>query len=497
MPGRVPGGQPAYPKRPKLAMVAAACSDAPDRQGRSMTILIHGTTIVTLDDAETVLHDAALAVTGGRIAGIGPSAAMRAEYPDATLVDGRDRAVFPGFANIHTHLGMTLARGVFEDLSPPHQPPFCGGLSPIPLPRLSAEENTIMCQLGALEAIRSGTTALLEDGAGLARHAAAMAETGLRVLLTERAWDREGAEIGDPAGFTESPALAERSLTRIADLHAAWDGKAQGRLRTGVSAWAPDMVTPGLLRRLSDLRARLDAPATIHLNQIWGEVAAVQAHRGRLPTEYLADNGFLHDRLICAHCRCMAPVEEALLGRARTAVSFNPAIAARRGLSPRVAVLQAAGCTIGIGTDNMAEDMVEATRTGLFMERVRGADGREPRPEEALRWAMRGGYAALGMPDGGWLSPGNKADLFMIRTDRPHLIPRLRMASLFVHQGQAADVDSVMVDGAWVMRDGLVLTMDEPLILREAERIARGAWARLFAERPELSVPAGFVPLEA
>jgi len=460
-----------------------------------MSILIHDTTIVTLDDAETVLHEAAIVIEGGRIAALGPSAELAARFPAATRVDGRDRAIFPGFANIHTHLGLTLARGVFEDLSPPHAPPFCGGLSPIPLPKLSAEENTIMCQLGALEAIRSGTTALLEDGADLARHAAAMAETGLRVLLTERAWDRSGTEIGDPGPFALSEALGERSLTRIADLHAAWHGKAAGRLRVGVSAWAPDMCSPGLLQRLAALRERLDAPATIHLNQIWGEVAAVQAHRGMLPTEYLAANGFLHERLICAHCRCMADAEEKLLGRARTAVSFNAAIAARRGLSPRIAKLQADGCTIGMGTDNMAEDMVEVVRTGLFMERIRRADGREPRPEEALRWAMRGGYAAMGMPDGGWLAPGNKADLIMLRTDRAHLIPRLRIASVFVHQGQAGDVEDVMVDGQWVMRAGRVLTMDEPMILREAERIARRAWGKLFAERPDLPVPAGFVPL--
>ena len=190
----------------------------------------------------------------------------------------------------------------------------------------------------------------------------------------------------------------------------------------------------------------------------------------------------------------MDAAEEALLGRARTTVSFNPAIAARRGLSPRVSVLEAAGCRIGMGTDNMAEDMVEVMRTGLFMERIRRADGRSPTPEQALRWATRNGYAAMGMPDGGWLAPGNKADLVMIRTDRPHLVPRLRLAATFVHQGQAADIDSVMVDGAWVMRDGRVLTMDEPRIVAEADRIARRAWARLFAERPDLAVPPGFVP---
>jgi len=351
-----------------------------------------------------------------------------------------------------------------------------------------------MCQLGALEAIRSGTTAVLEDGAGIDSYAPQMAATGLRMVLAERAWDRAGAGIGDPGPFEVSERLAEEGLERIARLHARWHGAEGGRVSVGVAAWAPDMCSPALLRRLRGLQQKLDALCTIHLNQIWGEVAAVQAHRGMLPTEYLASLGFLHDRLVAAHCRCMAHAEERLLGRARASVAFNSAIAARRGLSPRISVLEAEGCNIAMGSDNMAEDMVEVMRAGLFMERVRRADGRSPTPEEAMRWATRNGYRAMGIEDGGWLAPGNRADLIVIRTDRPHLVPLMRLVSGFVHQGQAADVESVMVDGRWIMRDGRVLTLDEGAIVREADRIARRAWARLFAKRPDLPVPRGFAP---
>lgn len=459
-----------------------------------MAILITDATIVTVDDSDTVHHGAAIALEGGRIAAIGATAALRARYPEAAIVDGRDRMVMPGFANIHTHLGMTLARGIFEDLSPPHAPPFCGGLSPLPLPPLSAEEAGVMVQLGALEALRSGTTALLEDGAGIGAYAGLLEATGLRLLLAERAWDRAGAGIGDPGPFEVSEKLAEDGLERIARLHAAWNGRAGGRIAVGVAAWAPDMCSPAMLRRLRGLQQTLDCVCTVHLNQIWGEVAAVEAHRGMLPTEYLHAEGFVSDRMVAAHCRCMAHREERLLGQARARVSFNSAIAARRGLSPRISVLEAEGCTIGMGTDNMAEDMVEAMRTGLFMERIRRADGRAPTPEQALRWATRNGYAAMEVPDGGWLAPGNRADLIMVRTDRAHLVPRMRPVSGFVHQGQAADVTDVMVDGAWLMRDGQVLTMDEATIVREADRIARRAWARMFAENPSLEVPAGFAP---
>ncbi|MBY0339367.1 MAG: amidohydrolase family protein [Acetobacteraceae bacterium] len=460
-----------------------------------MTILIRDTIVVTGDDAGTIHFQGAVAIEGNRIAALGPTEELAARYPKAELVDGRNRAVFPGFANIHTHFVMTLARGVFEDLSPPHEPPFCGGLSPIPLPPLSPREQAVMCQLGALEAIRSGTTAVLEDASHIENYAQEMVDTGLRMVLAERSWDRIGTSIGDPAEFRRDPKLGQAGIDRIVKLHARWHGAGEGRIRVSVAAWAPDMCSPELLRELSALQKRLDTTCTIHLNQIWGEVAAVQAHHNMLPTEFLADLGFLNERVVAAHCRCMEPLEEKLLGKARVNVAFNSAIAARRGLSPRVCEMEQAGCNIGMGTDNMSEDMVEVARTGLFMERVRRKDGRNPTPEEALRWATRGGYKAMGWEDGGHLAPGSLADLIMIRLDRAHLAPFLRPVSVFIHQGQAADVSDVMVDGRWIMRDARVLTMDEARIVREAEEVSDRAWARLFAENPQYEKPAGFRPL--
>jgi 5-methylthioadenosine/S-adenosylhomocysteine deaminase len=456
------------------------------------TQLVLDTTIVTADDAGSILYDAALAVRDGRIAALGPSAQLRAQFPDAERIDGRGRAVFPGFANTHTHLSRVLARGIYEDLSPSHTPPFTGGLAPLPLPALSPDEERVMALLGALEAIRSGTTLVLEESTGLDSYAGALVDTGLRLVLCERAWDRANASIGEPGPFKVDPALAEAGLARIADFHARWNGKGDGRLTAGLAAWAPDLCSPELLGRLRKLQAELGAIATVHLNQIWGEVAAVQEQRGLLPTEYLARAGMLSDRLVAAHCRCMSADEERILGASRAAVAINPAIAARRGLAARIAELERAGCLITLGTDNMAEDMVEVVRTALFMERVRRQDGRQPTPEDALVWATRNGYRALGIPDGGWLAPGNRADLILIDLRRPHLTPALRVVSCFVHQGLASDVQAVMVDGRWLMRDGRVLTLDESAIVAEADRIARAAWRRLFERRPELPRPPGF-----
>ena len=455
-------------------------------------LVIHGATIVTGDEAGTLYPDGALVVDNARIAALGPSADVLKGHASAERVEARGRAILPGFANTHTHLPRVLARGIYEDLSPPHTPPFSGGLAPLPLPSLSADEERLMATLGALEAIRSGTTLVLEEGPALDCYAAALADTGLRLVLCERAWDRARASIGQPGPFEQDGALAEAGLARARALHARWHGRDRGRVSVGIAAWAPDLCSPDLLGRVRKLQDELGTVATIHLSQVWGEVAAVREQRGVTPIEYVARCGLLSPRLIAAHCRCMSGEEEVTLGAAGAIVAVNPAIAARRGLAARIDALERAGCLITLGTDNMAEDMVEVVRTAMFMERVRRADGRRPTPEQALAWATRNGYRALGVPDGGWLAPGNRADFIVIDFRRPHLTPALRPVSCFVHQGQAADVESVMVDGRWLMREGRVLTLDEPAIVAEAGRVARAAWSRLFAERPDLSRPPGF-----
>jgi 5-methylthioadenosine/S-adenosylhomocysteine deaminase len=454
-------------------------------------LVVHGATIVTADGTGTLHTDAALAVESGRIAALGPTADVLARYATAERIDARGRVVMPGFANTHTHLPRVLARGIYEDLSPPHVPPFTGGLAPLPLPPLDADEERVMALLGALEAIRSGTTLVLEEGARVEAYAQALADTGLRLVLCERAWDRAHAGIGQPGAFERDAALGEAGIARATALHARWHGRGDGRVRVGVAAWAPDLCSPELLLRVRKAQDELDTIASIHLSQVWGEVAAVREQRGLTPTEYVARCGLLSPRLVAAHVRCMTAEEEATLGAARAAVAVNPAIAARRGLAARVDHLEHAGCLVTLGTDNMAEDMVEVMRTAMFMERVRRADGRRPTPEEALQWATRNGYRALGVPDGGWLAPGNRADFIVVDFTRPHLVPALRPVSCFVHQGQAADVESVMVDGRWLMRDRRVLTLDERAIVAEADHVARAAWTRLFAERPGLTRPPG------
>jgi 5-methylthioadenosine/S-adenosylhomocysteine deaminase len=138
-----------------------------------------------------------------------------------------------------------------------------------------------------------------------------------------------------------------------------------------------------------------------------------------------------------------------------------------------------------LGTDEFAQDMVEVMRLSLLLERIRRGDSQSPMPRESWAWATRNGYKAIGMDDAGSIAAGNRADLIMINTRKAHLVPTLRIASAFVHQGQASDVEAVMVDGRWIMRDGRILTLDEDALLEQADRLGRVAWRRaLGADAP-------------
>ena len=455
-----------------------------------MTIVIANATIVTGNPGRDVLHGAGIAISEDRISAIGPTDDVRQAHPDAEVVDGRGKAVFPGLINCHTHLLATGDRGILEDFGFPTRlafPVSARGL-------LTDEERRILALLGALESIRSGVTCLLEISGNVASYAPDLAATGLRLVLSENINDVDEARARDGV-YEFDEARADAGLQRSAELVEAWHSRENGRVSCFLAPHAPETCSPGLLRRTREMAERLGVGYTIHLSQSREEIEAVMRVRGVPPTHYLFASGFLGPDLLAAHCRYVNPAEIALLGQSGVKVTNNAAIAARRGAAAPVRELQAAGCVIGMGTDNMAEDMVEVMRAGLFLERVRRNDEVWPQPEDALQWATAGGARALGMEDiTGSLEVGKKADLFVANLLRPHLVPSLRPVSAFVHNGQPGDITSVMVDGAWIMRDGKALTIDEEDVVRRAEAVGHASWRRLLERYPNVPFPINIPP---
>ena len=455
-----------------------------------MTIVITNATIVTGDSGRTVLHDAAIAVSEDRIVAIGPTGQVRESFPAAEVVDGRGKAVFPGLINCHTHLLATGDRGILEDFGFPTRLAFPTSARSL----LNQEERRVLALLGTLEAIRSGTTCLLEISANVAGYAPDLAETGLRLVLAENINDVDEAQAREGV-YHFDDSRADAGLQLSADLIESWHGRHDGRVSCFLAPHAPETCSPDLLGRSRSMAEHYGTGYTIHLSQSRQEIEAVTRTRGVAPTHYLFANDFLGPHLLAAHCRYVNPSEIALLGQTETRITNNAAIAARRGAAAPIRELQAAGCTIGMGSDNMAEDMVEVMRAGLFLERVRRNDEVYPQPEDVLEWATSGGARALGLEHiTGVLAVGMKADLFVVDLLQAHLVPTLRVVSAFVHNGQPKDISSVMVDGNWVMRDGKVLTIDEPEIVREAERVGHAVWRRLLEDYPNVPFPLSIPP---
>jgi cytosine/adenosine deaminase-related metal-dependent hydrolase len=458
----------------------------------STTVVFSHTTVVTVD---AVQNDVALAVQGDKIAAIGPTDQILKTYPRAEVYDGRGKALFPGLINCHAHMAAVLQRGFNEDFGFPNS----AKLAVQPSSLLQGEEATLMVTVAALEAIRTGTTTIVENVGGISRTAAALAKTGLRCVFAESIRDSENvAGPMSPEGLARSetprfsPRLRDEGMQRINDLFSAWHGKNEGRISVFPAAALAETSSPELLQAVRAFAEKHDLGYTIHLTQSRPEYDFMMKFHGVPPAAFLDKHGFLGPRLFAAHCRYVDNTEIALLGKSRTIVSHQAGMAANRGVIPPIPALRAAGCPIALGTDNNTNDVFEVMRIALLTERVRRDDerpGLQPQPEDILADATQGGARAVNQEKLlGSLEVGKKADLLVVDTMRPYLVPAGRIVSAWIHSGHPSDIESVMVDGQFIVRKGKVLTMDEDSIIREADAVGRRIWGKVLEAGP-LTVP--------
>ena len=450
-------------------------------QGRA--IVFANTTVVNPD---AVQNDVALAVVADRIAGIGPTAQILQQYPNADVYDGRNKAIFPGLVNCHAHLTATLQRGFNEDFGFPNS----AKLPVQPSSLLQGEEATLMTVVGALEAIRTGTTTFVENAGGIDRYAAALSKTGLRWVFAESIRDSENVPGPlSPEGLAKSATprfsqkLREDGMQRVANLFSAWHGKINGRISVFPAAALTETSSPELLQAVRAFAEKYDLGYTIHLNQSIAEHQFMEKFHGLRPAAYLDKHGFLGPRLFAAHARYVDAGEIALLGRSGTIISHQAGMAANRGVIPPIPALREAGCPIALGTDNNTNDVFEVMRIALLTERIRRTDpfpGVRPQPEDILADATEGGSRAVNQQKTiGSLEVGKKADLFVLDTMKPYLVPAGRLVSAVIHGGHPSDIESLMVDGEFIMRDNKVLTMDEAAIIREADAVSKRIWNKV------------------
>jgi 5-methylthioadenosine/S-adenosylhomocysteine deaminase len=445
-------------------------TDAP-----SFDLLLTDLTVVTVDAAMTVHADGAIAVSGGRIAWVGPASALPPGARAARALPLPGRVAMPGLVNVHTHAILSMVRGVAEDLgfAPAYTPGIPHGHDVTP------DEAVALARLGALEAMLFGSTLINDTYVHADLTLPAMAQLGLRVFSCGRIHDADFSLIGD-GRWEYHRAIGERTLGEALALAQRWHGAFDGRAGVQLAAHAPDTCSDALLRDVADASARLGLRVNTHLAQSRKEVVQVRARSGRSPAQLLDEVGLLNDRLIAAHCLFLDEDDLARCGRAGIHVAHIPKGNATGGTAAPTSALRRAGARIALGSDNMHADLIEVMRWALCVGRLQEqrVDGFW-QPEDVLRMATIDGARAMGLDaEIGSLEAGKRADLVVLDFRRPHLVPCLDPVGNLVHVAQGRDVEHVWVDGVQTVASGAPALASIDAVLRDAQAAADALWRR-------------------
>ncbi|MBY8975861.1 amidohydrolase family protein [Rhodobacteraceae bacterium NNCM2] len=431
------------------------------------------------------IHPGHIAIEGTKIVAIRESL-TGTEFEDFQPLDMSDKLVSPGLINAHTHSVLLVLRGTVEDIEGNLVYQYMVPASYL----LQSAERAAIARLACAEAIRSGTTTLVDPLRHVADYAPAMIETGLRLWLAESCADAVTTEVGKGT-YRFDREFGETFLTRTRALIERFHGSEDDRVRVMIAAHGPDNCSPWMLGELTKLAREHDLRRTIHLSQIISEKVQVEKLHGCTSTEYLDANGFLGDDLIAVHWTFCNESDVETLAKARTWLAHSPASMSAKGPHPLpMRAILDAGVNITLGTDNMTEDMFQSMKMALTLHR--GAYGRSvsPSPQQVFNYATANAARALDHPGIGRIAPGMKADLAMFDLMSPTMMPRLSGISNLVHYGHPGLVTDTMVDGRFLMRDRVLTTIDERAAVVEAQQATESMWQRFGEEDRGVPLPA-------
>ncbi len=433
-------------------------------------VLFTNAHILTMDEDFTQYRRGALAVKGDSILAVGPEEEIKAQYNAPQVVDCGGKILMPGLVNAHTHVPMTLMRGLADDLRLDVW--LLGYMWPVEREFVSPE----FCRLGTLiacaEFIRSGVTSFADMYFFEDDVAQATAEAGLRGVCGQ-------SVLKFPT--SDSPSF-EDALARAREFIQKWKG--HPLIVPSVAPHAPYTTTPEILKACAQLAAEFDVPLQIHISETALEVETMREENGMPVVPYVKKQGLFDAKVLAAHCVHIDEGEMRTLSHARAGVAHNPSsnLKLASGFAPVSKMLES-GLNVGIGTDGPASnndlDMFEEVRLAAFLAKTVSNDPTSLPAPQALAMATRMGAQAMHIGDiTGSLVPGKRADLIVVDTDPLHNSPRFERDpngayAQIVYAGKSTDVQDVMVNGQWLMRDKQLLTLNEGELLTQAADYAR------------------------
>ena len=362
------------------------------------------------------------------------------------VIEGRDRACLPGLVNGHTHAAMTLLRGYADDMN------LQDWLEQRIWPReakFRPEDVYWGTKLACLEMIRSGTTTFNDMYFFMEEAAQAVADMGLRAVLSYGMIDR----FDERKAETELKAT-EGFLRFVRNLR-------NPRIQAAVGPHNMHTVSAGTLGSAKSLAVEEGVKVHFHLAETEREVEASRERYGKGPVRALDEMGFLGDWLVAAHCVWLNERDARILGERGASAIHNPTSNMKLSVGRAFPYpsLRSAGVTMGLGTDGAASndnlDLFEEIKQACLLQKFDTNDATILPAGEAWAMATEGGADALGLPTGR-LQEGKLADLILVDLTHPQLVPLHDLTSLLAYAANGSMVDTVICDGRILMTEGHV-----------------------------------------
>jgi 5-methylthioadenosine/S-adenosylhomocysteine deaminase len=461
-----------------LIFSAASTTIMAQRRKATVDLIIRGGTVVTMDSARRVIENGAVAVKGGRIIAVGSAADLDRKYAAREAINATGKVVIPGLINGHTHVPMTLFRGLADDLD--LQEWLTKYIFPAEAKNVTEDFVRVGTRLGLAEMIRGGTTTYCDMYYFEDAIADETFKAGMRGVLGETVID---FPVADNKTNAEAMAYVERFVKK-------WQGN---KLVTpAIAPHAPYTVSEEHLKAIRALSDRTGAPLVTHISETKREVDDSVKAKGTSPVDYLNRIGFLNNRVIAAHVVWPTEAEIGLLKKLGVGIVHNPQsnMKLASGVAPVPEMLKQ-DLPVGLGTDGAASNndlsLWEEMDTAAKLHKVFSRDPKVVSAEEAFEMATIRGARALHMEkEIGSIEKGKRADLVIVDLDDLNQTPFYNIYSDLVYATKADDVRTVIVEGRVIMRDRRLLTLNEETIKADArryrERIVRSLGAKTVPE---------------
>ncbi len=422
--------------------------------------LIHNGTIVTVNPDFEVIKNGWIGVSKGRIEAV-RSLEPNETLPGArTLIDAAGGIIMPGLVNTHTHLPMTLFRGLADDL--PLMTWLNEHIFPAEAKWITPETVKLGAQLACAEMILSGTTTCCDGYFLESTVAKAVRRTGMRAVLGQGVIDFPAPGVPDPADNVAHAVSYVESLQGESPL-----------IHPSIFCHSPYTCSPETLKKAKAAADRAGVLFQVHVAETRNEVNLIEGGKYRSPVAYLDQLDILNSRTLLVHSVWVDEEDIACIAERGAKVSHNPEsnMKLASGVAPVPAML-GAGIQVGLGTDGCASnnnlDLFGEMATAAKLHKVIGRDPTLLDAAQVVRMGTISGAEAIGLSDRiGSLETGKRADLIVLDACKPHLTPLFHPESHLVYSANGGDVVHVLIDGQWVVKNRKMRTLDVEQVMAQ------------------------------